>query len=164
MDTTGVEAYLSTKLLSQSGQPYTLTHLSSVLFHITQMLATTLLPVITAVQAVAFLLKKHTACEIAEATALQLSSTLAPQIIEQVITAIKPQMENICEATKNIKDGTQEPLDSLATTVEDAEHLHCMLKNEQDEQREDLRITAERCHAWYMIHTMTDIQIRSDKE
>jgi hypothetical protein len=22
----------------------------------------------------------------------------------------------------------------------------------------------ERCHAWYMIHTMTDIQIRSDKE
>jgi len=57
--------------------------------------------------------------------------------------AVKPQMENICEATKNIKDGTQEPLDSLATTVKAAERLHCMLKDERDEQREDLRITAE---------------------
>jgi len=23
---------------------------------------------------------------------------------------------------------------------------------------------AAQCHAWYMIHTMTDIQIRSDRE
>jgi hypothetical protein len=129
MDTTSAEAYLSAKLLSQSGQPYTLTHLSSILFHITQMSATTPLPVIMAVQPVTFLLKKHTACEIAEVTALQLSSTLAPQIIEQVIASIKPQMENICEATKNIKDSTQEPFDSLATTVEAAECLHHTLKD-----------------------------------
>jgi hypothetical protein len=130
MDTSSAEAYLSTKLLSQSGQPYMLTHLSSILFHITQMLATTPLPVITAIQAVAFLLNQHTACEIVEFAAAQLSSTLTLQIIKQVIAASKSQLDGIFKAVNKLKDNTQEPSESLATTIKTVEHLHRTLKDE----------------------------------
>ncbi|KAG2085141.1 hypothetical protein BD769DRAFT_1681808 [Suillus cothurnatus] len=39
--------------------------------------------------------------------------------------------------------------------------LEACLNNEQTDR---LIRLCNRCHAWYMIHTMTDIQIRSDKE
>ncbi|KAG2356878.1 hypothetical protein BDR07DRAFT_1491357 [Suillus spraguei] len=59
MDTTSVETFLASKLLCLEGQPFTLTHLSSILFHITQMSTTTPVPVTAAVRAVVFLLRKH---------------------------------------------------------------------------------------------------------
>ncbi|KAG0696427.1 hypothetical protein DFH29DRAFT_1072095 [Suillus ampliporus] len=58
---------------------------------ICQMSGKTPLPVITAIRAAAFILKKHIACEIAEAAAKQLSDNLTPHIVQHVIAAIAPQ-------------------------------------------------------------------------
>ncbi|KAG2047763.1 hypothetical protein BDR06DRAFT_963504 [Suillus hirtellus] len=53
MDTDSAEKFLASKLLYHGGQPYTLTHLISILFHITQMSSVTLVPVTAAIRAVA---------------------------------------------------------------------------------------------------------------
>ncbi|KAG0704754.1 hypothetical protein DFH29DRAFT_873592 [Suillus ampliporus] len=81
-----IEALPSTVTDRKTAKQY----LTQILLY--QMLGKTPLPVITAIRAVAFILKKHIACEIAEAAAKQLLDTLTPQIVQHVIAAIAPQV------------------------------------------------------------------------
>ncbi|KAG2355662.1 hypothetical protein BDR07DRAFT_1490529 [Suillus spraguei] len=105
MDTTSAEKFLTSKLLCLEGQPFTLTHLSSILFHITQMSTTTTpVPVTAAVRAVAFILRKHVVCEIAEAAAKNLATSLSTsltatltkslstRLVDHTIAALAPQV------------------------------------------------------------------------
>ncbi|KAG2062342.1 hypothetical protein BDR06DRAFT_1001429 [Suillus hirtellus] len=144
MDTRSAENYLTAKLLCLIGEPFDFIHLSSILFHITQMSGTIPLPVITAIRAVAFLLKKNTACEIAEAAATWLSAMLTSQVVEQVIAAIKPQMEGLLAISQDIRDLNHQISESLASALTNAEHMHRLLKNEQDERKDDMKIAADR--------------------
>lgn len=144
MDTASAESYLKVKLLSHGGQAYTLSHLSSILFHITQMSANTPLPVITAIRAVAYILKKHTACEIAEAAANHFSTTLAPQLIDHVIMAITPQLTNLRSTSELLSATVHQAEETLNTTISEATNIHRSLKNEHTEQEENTRIAADR--------------------
>ncbi|KAG2335760.1 hypothetical protein BDR05DRAFT_1006478 [Suillus weaverae] len=140
MDTASAESYLITKMLCQKDQPYSLTHLSSILFHITQIP----LPVTTAVRAVAFILKKHIVCEIAEAAASHLSSKLTQQLVEQITAAIKPSLASIQDASEHLQNSIQQTGTSLASTTEGIEHMHRMLKDEREEKEADVKIAADR--------------------
>src|SRR5437588_1735438 len=126
-DFTSAEKYLSKIQLSQSDEPFTLTHLTSILLHITQLSVNTPLPVITATRAVAFILKKHTACEIASAAAKQLTDTLSSRIVNNVIGAIAPQVANVLSTSE-----------SLTSTLEQANRLYQSIKAERDEKEESV--------------------------
>lgn len=124
MDTATAEAYLSYKLLCHMNQPFTLPHLTSILFHITQMSANIPLPVNSAIHVVAFILKKHTACEIAQAAAEQLATDLVPQLTAQLKDAITLQVGNITSASELLANSVQTLENSLTPTVENAERMH----------------------------------------
>jgi hypothetical protein len=132
-DTESAEKFLSTKLLCQEGQPYSAVHLSTILFHITQMSSATPLPVNTAIRAVAFLLKRHVAYEIAEVAAKHLSDMLAPRIVDHVIAAIAPQVATVHNASE-----------TLSLTITQAKEIHHSLKLEREEKEESVQIVAER--------------------
>ncbi|KAG2130977.1 uncharacterized protein EDB93DRAFT_1255633 [Suillus bovinus] len=117
MDTECAEKFLSAKLLCQEGQPYSLAHLTTILFHITQMSVVTPLPVNAVICAVAFLLKQHVAYEITEAATKHISDTLTPQIIDHIIAAVAPQVANVHMASE-----------SLSTTLMQVKELHHSLK------------------------------------
>ncbi|KAG1793279.1 uncharacterized protein HD556DRAFT_1308717 [Suillus plorans] len=133
MDTRGAECYLQEKLLSIRDQPLMLTHLSSVLFHITQMSSGIPLPVITAIQAIAFILKCHTACEIAKAAAKHFTNNISTSLTEQLTMAISLQIEQI-----------QSPTETLKTTIHDTETLRKNMQHERDEKEGDSQTAAER--------------------
>lgn len=94
MDPISTEQYLSLNLLCHLDELFTLIHLISTLFHITQ-LPKTSLPVVTAIRATVFLLKKHTTDEIAETVACQLSNTLTSKSVDHIIATIAPQVAKI---------------------------------------------------------------------
>lgn len=144
MDTQTAEAYLSYKLLCLQNEPFTLPHLTSILFHITQMSANIPLPVITATRAVAFILKKHSACEIAKAAAEQLAAELVPQLTAQLKEAAALHVDSINSASEQLTNTVNLLDDSLAPTVENAERMHRLLKAEREEKEEDARIAADR--------------------
>ncbi|KAG1781473.1 hypothetical protein EV702DRAFT_1192966 [Suillus placidus] len=100
MDTMSAESYLVTKMLCQKDQPYSLTHLLSILFHITQMTASIPLPVTTAIRAVAFILKKHI------------------QLVERITAAIKPPLESIQNASEHLQNSIQQTGESLTSTTD----------------------------------------------
>lgn len=148
MDTDSAEKFLSSKLLCQEGQPYSLTHLVSILFHITQMSATTPLPVVSAIRAVAFILKKHTACEIAEAAARQLADTLSDaitgKIVDHAIAALAPQIASLHSASEALAVTAKNAEDTLTTSLDKTERIHRLAKDERTEQEGGVSIAAER--------------------
>ncbi|KAG1731316.1 uncharacterized protein EDB91DRAFT_1085076 [Suillus paluster] len=125
--------YLASTLLCHIGQPYTLTHLISILFQITQMSGNIPLPVVTAIRAVAFLMKDHVACEVAKLVAKQLMDTLTPCLVDHVIAAIAPQVAQVHTLT-----------DTLTTTLERVEETHKMVEREKDEKENNAQVAAER--------------------
>ena len=132
-DIESAEKYLSSKLLCHINEPFTLTHLISCLFHITQISSAIPLPVTTAIRAVAFIMKKHAACEIAEAAAHHLSDTLSPRIVDHVIASIAPQVAKILIASE-----------SLAKSMEESELNRATLEKERTEKEQELSIAADR--------------------
>jgi len=89
--------------------------------------------VITAIRAVAFILKRHSACEIADVAAKQLIDNLTPHLVNNVIAAIAPQVARILTTSE-----------SLTSTVEQADKLYHSIKAERDENDESTLIAAVR--------------------
>ncbi|KAG1883271.1 hypothetical protein F4604DRAFT_1677619 [Suillus subluteus] len=144
MDTTSAEAFLTSKLLCHSNQPFTLSHLTSILFHITQMSTGTPLPVITAIRAVTFILKKYTACEIANAAAEQLATAIVLQLTTQLKEVIVLQLEDMQATSEHLADSAKQISESLTPTIENVERMHRLLKAEREEREDDAKIAADR--------------------
>ncbi|KAG2357201.1 CHAT domain-containing protein [Suillus spraguei] len=102
MDTDSAENFLTSKLLCIEGQPFTLINLSSILFHITPMSSVTPAPVHAAIRAVAFLLRKHTACEIAEAAAKNLATSLTDALTNTLSNRIVDHTVAACQRSRSI--------------------------------------------------------------
>ncbi|KAG1860233.1 hypothetical protein DFJ58DRAFT_726025 [Suillus subalutaceus] len=151
MDTESAEAYLASKLLCQVGQPFTLTHLSTILFHIRQMFTVTPVPVNAAICAVAFLLKKQMVCEIAEAAAKELALTLS---------ALAPQIAGVHAASESLAKTAQKTEDTLAITLDKAECLHRIARDERTEQEGGVSVASKRLEetADALYATITDCQ------
>ncbi|KAG2747165.1 hypothetical protein P692DRAFT_201791369 [Suillus brevipes Sb2] len=164
MNATDAEKYLTTKLLCLEGQPFTLQHLSSILFHITQMSAVTPAPVTAATRAVAILLRKHVVCEIAEAAAKTISSTLtdslATRLVDHTIAALAPQIASIHVASEALAKTAQLADNTLSTTLDKAEKLHRLASHEREEHEGGLNVAAERLEetADALYATVTDCQ------
>lgn len=133
MDTKSAECYLQDKLLSIQNQPFTLTHITSILFHITQMTTGIPLPVTTAIRAVAFVLKRHIACEIAEAAAEHLSDSISPKVTDQILATLTPQIDKIRKLSA-----------TLNSTILEAETLRKNIQYEREEKENNFQTTAER--------------------
>ncbi|KAG1791261.1 uncharacterized protein HD556DRAFT_1310124 [Suillus plorans] len=91
------------------------------------------LPVTSAIRAVAFLLKDHVACEIADSTATRLTDVLTPRLVDHVIAAIAPQVASILTTSEALRD-----------TLVQATTLQNTINRERDEQEGDLKVAAER--------------------
>lgn len=144
MNTATAEAFLSYKLLCHKNEPYTLSHLTSILFHITQMSANMPVPVTSAIRAVAFILKKHAACEIAKTAAEQLASELVPQLTAQLKETLSSHTTDLQATTARLAASIQQIDTNLAPTMEAAERMHKLLKDEREEKEADARIAADR--------------------
>ncbi|KAG1803596.1 uncharacterized protein HD556DRAFT_594542 [Suillus plorans] len=127
------EDYLTKKSLCLSGEPYTLTHLISILFQITQISSSIPLPVITAIRAVAFIMKKHEASELAKEVAQQITEAITPNIVDNVIAAIAPQVAKVLTAS-----------DLLETTLGQVEHIRSSLVREREEKEQNFATAVER--------------------
>jgi len=127
------EKFLIKKLLCHEDEPFTLNHLVSILFHITQISPSTPLPVITAIRAVAFLLKKHAVCEITDSVSQQITSTLVPHLVDNFIGAIAPQIAKVLSASE-----------SLDKSLEKAELNRKVIEREREEKNENGLIAAGR--------------------
>jgi hypothetical protein len=147
MDTTDAEKFLASKLLCLEDQPFTAAHLSSILFHITQMSSATPSPVIAAIRAVAFLLRKQVVCEIAEAAANTLASSLTESIssrlVDHTIAALAPQIASIHVASEALSKTAQQADTTLTTTLDKAERVHRLAANERTEQEGGVSVAAE---------------------
>ncbi|KAG2757241.1 hypothetical protein P692DRAFT_20713113, partial [Suillus brevipes Sb2] len=120
-NTENAEEYLTKNLLCHIDQPFTLTHLISVLFHITQLKAIPL-PATEAIRAVAYLLKNHEANDMAEVIIERVTNNLSPKIAEHIVAAIAPQVARILT--------TSETLDG---TIKEAEKIKSALEREKEE-------------------------------
>ncbi|KAG1777029.1 hypothetical protein EV702DRAFT_1226839 [Suillus placidus] len=115
IDAASAHLYLKKKSLCHATEPYTLTHLISVLLQITQISGSTSLPVLTAIRSVIFLLKQHAIDETAEAVAKQVTKTVAQQIsdsittklVDHVVAAIAPQVARILTASESLEHMAQ---------------------------------------------------------
>lgn len=125
--------FLRSKLLCHVDQPFTLTHLISVLFQITQMSSSTPAPVISATRAVAFILKEHIACDIAEKAAKQISESLSARLVEHVVAAISPQVALVHSASQAIAD-----------SLEETKTLYNLIGRERAEKEDGIKTAADR--------------------
>jgi len=133
--------FLESKLLCLIDEPFTLTHLISILFQITQMSNSTPVPVVAAIRAVAFIMKDHVASEIAEKVAEQVAEKAAEQItgslttrlVDHVIAAISPQVALVHTASQ-----------SLSSSLEQATELQNKMIRERDEGEANTKTAAER--------------------
>ncbi|KAG1735860.1 uncharacterized protein EDB91DRAFT_1083499, partial [Suillus paluster] len=97
------------------------------------MSSTTPLPVTSAIRVVAFLLKDHVACDIAESAATQLTDALTPWLVDHVVAAIAPQVARVHTSSK-----------TMASTLEQAERVLSMLEREKTEKESNITVAAER--------------------
>jgi hypothetical protein len=132
MNIENAEEYLSKNLLCHIDEPFTLTHLISVLFHITQLKAIPL-PAIEAIRAVAFILKQHEASDIAKLASEHIINILTPKIAEHVVAAIAPQVAKILTTSEHLED-----------TMKEAERLRAATEREREERRGEMEIAADR--------------------
>ncbi|KAG2746340.1 hypothetical protein P692DRAFT_20782591, partial [Suillus brevipes Sb2] len=149
MDTTDAEKFLTSKLLCLEDQPFTAAHLSSILFHITQMSSATPTPVIAAIRAVAFLLRKQVVCEIAEAAAntlaTSLTDTISSRLVDHAIAALAPQIANIHVASEALSKTAQQADTTLATTLDKAERGVSVAAERIEEVADALYATVSDC-------------------
>jgi hypothetical protein len=132
MNIENAEDYLNKNLLCHSDQPFSITHIISVLFHITQLKAIPL-PAIEAIRAVTFILKKHEANEIAELVAESITDNLAPKIVDHIIAARAPQVARIFTTSEN-----------LDNTLKEAERIRHSIEREKEEKEGETETAAER--------------------
>ncbi|KIK34353.1 hypothetical protein CY34DRAFT_50906, partial [Suillus luteus UH-Slu-Lm8-n1] len=137
--------YLESKLLCLIDGPYTLTHLISILFQITQMSGTIPATVTAAIRAVAFIMKDHVADEMAERVAEKATGKVADRVaecitesfsakmIDHVIAAISPQVALVHSASQ-----------SLVASLAQATELHAKIERERDEDENNIKTAAER--------------------
>lgn len=148
------KTFLESKLLCHIGQPYTVNHLISVLFQITQMSNSTPVPVVAAIRAVAFVLKesetdntadlisqqvlnslniKLTDIDIANTISKQVTNDITAKLVDHVVAAISPQVALVHDASQ-----------SLTSTLEDAKTLHTSIGRERTEKEDNIKTAAER--------------------
>ncbi|KIK37467.1 hypothetical protein CY34DRAFT_92670, partial [Suillus luteus UH-Slu-Lm8-n1] len=117
------EKYLASVLLRQADEPLTLLHLAGVLFQTTQMTKSIPISVTNAIRAVAFILKRQAASEIAEVVAelaaKHLSEALSSSIVNSVVAAIAPQVAAVHSTAENLRD-TLEKSEKLSERIEEA--------------------------------------------
>ncbi|KAG2743516.1 hypothetical protein P692DRAFT_20745645, partial [Suillus brevipes Sb2] len=133
MDSNSGKTFLESKLLCHIDQPFTLEHLISVLFQITQMSNTTPAPVIAATRAVAFILKEHAASELASLVAKQVTDNVTSKLVDHVIAAISPQVALVHSASQ-----------SLTSTLDEATNLHRSIERERTEKEDNIKTAADR--------------------
>lgn len=131
------EKYLASVLLRQADEPLTLLHLAGVLFQTTQMTKSIPISVTNAIRAVAFILKRQAASEIAEVVAelaaKHLSEALSSSIVNSVVAAIAPQVAAVHSTAENLRD-----------TLEKSEKLCDSIERGKEEKKNDFQIAAER--------------------
>ncbi|KAG2068760.1 hypothetical protein BDR04DRAFT_1157432 [Suillus decipiens] len=131
MDTESAEKYLMSKLLCQMGQSFMLTHLTSILFHITQMSSATPALVNAAIRAVMFLLKKR------------IDNTLTTHLVDHTIAALAPQVANVHATAESLAKTAQKMEDTLLLTLDKVERLHQIAREEHTKQEGGISIAAE---------------------
>lgn len=144
-DYISAEQYLSSNLLCHLDEPFTLTHLISTHFYITQLLKTPL-PVITAIRATAFILKKHAADKITEMVTCQLTDSLMPKIVDHVIAAIAPQVAKVLETSTTLDSSLKEVAatsQSLTSMLEKTDETYHLLERIQNKQEDNLQMAIE---------------------
>ncbi|KIK40535.1 hypothetical protein CY34DRAFT_87162 [Suillus luteus UH-Slu-Lm8-n1] len=113
--------FLEAKLLCHVDQPFTLNHLILVLFQITQISSSTPVPVIAAIQAIAFILKDHVASELATLVAKQVTDEVTSKLVDHVVAAISPQVAlKALQTLAPSLDAMQEKIDMLSTQMTQA--------------------------------------------
>ena len=95
------EKYLHSKLLSLASHLFMLEHISSTLFHISQ-IESTPLPVAEAIHAIAFIAEKECASHMAEL----LIKHIKDMVVNKVIMAISPQIGEILVVSEYITEGS----------------------------------------------------------
>ncbi|KAG2747348.1 hypothetical protein P692DRAFT_201867111 [Suillus brevipes Sb2] len=147
------KTFLKSKLLCHVGQPFTVNHLISVLFQITQMSSSTPVPVVMAIQAVAFLLKDVETCNVvdvitkqaahsittkldddnvADALSRKITDNITARLVDHVVAAISPQVALVHDASQ-----------TLTSTIEDAKTLHTSIGRERTEQEDNIKTAAD---------------------
>ncbi|KAG1818630.1 uncharacterized protein BJ212DRAFT_1479630 [Suillus subaureus] len=144
MDAMSTEAFLTSKLLCHRDQSFTLSHLTSILFHITQMSTGTPLPVIIVIHAVAFILKKHTVCEIVNTAAKQLVTTIVLQLTAQLKEALTLQVMDMQATSEHLTNSIKQISETLTPMIEMAECMHRMLKAKCEEWEDNAKVAADR--------------------
>ncbi|KAG0705861.1 hypothetical protein DFH29DRAFT_996514 [Suillus ampliporus] len=130
------EKFLTKSLLCISEEPFTLTHITSILLQITQMHNSTPLPVVLAIRAVAFILKQHVASEVANEVAQQITDSLTPRLVNNIVAAIAPQIAKILSASE-----------LMSESLTQAETIRKALNHDRNESEESLQISADRLEA-----------------
>lgn len=146
VDTYDAEKFPVSKLLSQNGQPYALTHLASPPSSCTSPKChlSPPAPVITAIRAFAFIPKKHIVCETAEAAAIHLatvlvdslSNSVSTHLVDHTIAALAPQIAVVHSESEALAMMAQKTEDNLTTTLDKAEKLRCLVSDERTEHKE----------------------------
>lgn len=148
------KTFLESKLLCHVGQPFTVNHLISVLFQITQMSSSTPVPVVAAIRAVAFLLKDVETCNVvdaitkqaahsittkldddnvADALSRKITDNITARLVDHVVAAISPQVALVHDASQ-----------TLTSTIEGARTLHTSIGRERTEQEDNIKTAADR--------------------
>lgn len=137
--------YLESKLLCLIDEPFTLTHLISILFQIMQMSGTIPATAIAAIWAVAFIMKNHVMDEIAEQVAetaagkvtdrvaKHITESISAKMVDHVIAAISPQVTLVHFTSQ-----------SLSSLLEQATKLHTKIERERTEGENNVRTAVER--------------------
>ncbi|KIJ11401.1 hypothetical protein PAXINDRAFT_157320 [Paxillus involutus ATCC 200175] len=122
-------AYLNKSLLSVVGESFTIEHLATMLFHISQM-DTIPLMAIEAIRAVAFLLEDDAASQIAAIMTAHITDLASKEIASQVITAIAPHVLKTSE--------------SLHENVEEIKQLQTSISSNSNPNAINIQVSIER--------------------
>lgn len=132
-DATTGKTFLESKLLCHVDQPLTVSHLISTLFHITQMSSNTPAHVVSAIRAVAFILKDHDINETADLVAEQITANISDKLVDHMVAAISPQVALIHNASQ-----------TLEGIIEKSTSLHTSIGRERTEKEDNIKTAAER--------------------
>lgn len=127
------KTFLELKLLCHVGQTYTLSHLISVLFQVTQMSSTMPIHVTLAICAVAFIMKEHIASKIAELAAKPITDNLTAKLVDHMVAAISLQVASIHNTSQ-----------TLNATIKGSAKLHTSIGRERTEKEDNVKTAADR--------------------
>ena len=112
------EKYIHSKLLSLGSHPFTLEHISSTLFHISQ-IENSPLPVVEAVCAIAFIIDKECASHMAEVLIKHIKDMVASKVVAAISLQLGELLvtsEHITEASNKISTSNPIPTAAPKTT------------------------------------------------